>query len=80
MTKFYKFPDDVTYQSLEQNEIPYVVLGRVPNGGEEIVEINGEMQTVPTYHEGYHVNAMREVPSWSQYIIDDPSTPWMIFA
>lgn len=80
MTKFYKFPDDATYQANQQDTIPVVVLGYVPDGGEETVEVDGEPVVVPTYHEGYHVNAMSEVEAWWMFEVDPaPTTPWMIF-
>lgn len=81
MTAFYKFPDEGAYQALKQDEVPVVVLGRMPDGGEVIVEFEGEEpQTVPTYHEGFHVNALRPVPAWGSYLVNPtPTTPWMIF-
>lgn len=78
MTKFYKFPDEAAYQTNRQDAVPVVVLGRVPDGGEAVIEIDGEPVTVPTYHEGYHVNAMSPVEGWDAYLVE-PTTPWMIF-
>lgn len=81
MTKFYKFPDEATYQANQQDAVPVVVLGYVPDGGEETVEVEGqEPTTQPTYHEGFHVNALDEVPQWWPFEVDPtPNTPWMIF-
>lgn len=78
MTKFYRFPDDATYQAHKQDTIPVVVLGRVPDGGEETIEVDGEEVTQPTYFEGYHVNAMSEVEAWWMFEVE-PESPWMIF-
>ena len=78
MTKFYKFPDEATYQANQQDAVPVVVLGRVPDGGEETVEVNGEEVTQPTYHEGFHVNAMKPVEGWEEFAVQ-PNSPWMIF-
>lgn len=82
MTAFYKFPDDAVYQAHKQDLVPVVVLGRVPDGGETTVEVEGEEpQVVPTYFDGYFVNAMAAVPEWEAYLVaSEPTTPWMIFA
>lgn len=80
MTAFYKFPDDAVYQANKQELIPFVELGRVPDGGEETVEVNGEEVTQPTYFEGYHINTLSPVPGWEAYLVDPlPNSPWMIF-
>lgn len=85
MTTFYKFPDEGTYFKLKQEEIPVVVLGYVPNGlTETVIQVqedgSGIQVESPLYHEGFHVNAMKEVPEWSEYELEfKPNTPWMIF-
>lgn len=78
MTKFYKFPDEATYQANQQDAVPVVVLGRVPDGGEETIEVNGEEVTQPTYFDGFHVNALNPVEGWEDFAVQ-PNSPWMIF-
>jgi len=53
------------------------VMGYVPDGGEALSD-DDEPVMVPTYHEGYHVNAMEPVEAWAEYLVE-PETPWMIF-